>query len=130
MEAIKENIAENVSIIDSDSAKMFFSLFALMWEEKSDEAISVLENTTLELTKYFKNFSHIQKTINLLSVNAAIEARRAGDAGAGFAAIARAIKDLVAQSEKSTNECKAELQKMEEIKTNMRDKDKNFISLN
>ena len=82
------------------------------------------------LQKILLPFSHIQKTINLLSVNAAIEARRAGDAGAGFAAIARAIKDLVAQSEKSTNECKAELQKMEEIKTNMRDKDKNFISLN
>lgn len=130
MESIHANIPKNVSIIDSDGAKMFFTLLSLMWEEKSTDTINLLQDITVELNKYFKNFTHIQKTINLLSVNASIEARRAGEFGAGFAAIARAIKDLVLESEKSTLECEQELKKMEQIKLNMKEKDKDLFSLN
>ena len=130
MQQIEKHIPNNVSIIDSFGAGMFFSLFSIMWQQKSNEAVNVMDNTSKELNKYFTNFTEIQNTINLLSVNASIEARRAGNAGAGFAAIARAIKDLVVQSEKTTKECHEELKKMEKVKSNMLNKDSNFLELN
>ncbi|PLX19122.1 MAG: hypothetical protein C0599_11330 [Salinivirgaceae bacterium] len=128
MEAIREHIPKEVSVIDSHGADMFFSLFSIMWKDKSNETIEILDDATKKLHKYFKDFYEIQNTISLLSINASIEAKRAGEAGAGFSAIARAIKDLVNQSEQTSNDCFSELKNLEEIKSNMLKHDKNFLN--
>ena len=130
MELIQQHIPEHVSIIDSTGAGMFFSLFELMWQEKSNESFEMMDNATTELSRYLHSFNDVQNNISLLSINASIEAKRAGEAGRGFAAIARAIKDLVLQSEKATTECQEELKKMEEIKNSMSGKGSNFLNLN
>ena len=130
MELIQKYIPDHVSIIDSKGAGMFFSLFELMWQEKSNESFEMMDNATAELSKYLDSFNSVQNSISLLSINAAIEAKRAGEAGAGFTAIARAIKDLVVQSEKATKECKQELKKMEDVKNTMSNKGADFLKLN
>lgn len=50
-----------------------------------------------------KSIDHIARQTNILSVNASIEASRAGEHGRGFAVVATQVKSLAMESSESTN---------------------------
>jgi methyl-accepting chemotaxis protein len=66
---------------------------------------SKINSVTLAVTK-------VADQTNLLSLNAAIEAERAGDAGAGFAVVAREIRRLADQSANSSLEIEQTVHEM------------------
>jgi methyl-accepting chemotaxis protein len=50
------------------------------------------------------DIENIAETINILALNANIEAMRAGDAGKPFAVVAREVKELATEAQKATDE--------------------------
>lgn len=70
------------------------------------DTISSTNESAKEISKFSQAITEIASQTNLLSLNASIEAARAGDAGKGFAVVATEIGQLAIQSSNSAEEIK------------------------
>lgn len=62
------------------------------------EAMEELKRSSGEISKIIKVIDEIAFQTNILSLNAAVEAARAGDAGKGFAVVAEEVRNLAQRS--------------------------------
>ena len=68
------------------------------------EAIQRINDQSMEIYKIIKTIDDIAFQTNILSLNASVEAARAGTAGKGFAVVADEVRNLAAKSAEAAHE--------------------------
>lgn len=82
--------------------------------EKIFSVVEKLTNSAKDIGSFVESIESIAEQTNLLALNAAIEAARAGEAGRGFAVVADEVRKLADQSRQSTEEINVLMQSIEE----------------
>jgi methyl-accepting chemotaxis protein len=82
---------------------------------QSATVIREMGKRTGDITTIVDTINLIAERTNLLSLNASIEAARAGDAGRGFAVVAEEIRNLADRSARATSDIAAIIKALQEV---------------
>lgn len=106
-ERIRGIIDTNLNIIESSVENAFNQTVT------ADQATQSLSSKAQSMSGIIQTIDDITGRINLLSLNASIEAARAGDAGRGFSVVASEVKNLATQAAATTSKISAEVENMQ-----------------
>lgn len=99
--------------VNAEEARSRATAASALTAEASQQVAS-LEEIGQEVLHAVETITGIARQTNMLALNATIEAARAGDAGAGFAIVAREVKELARETAASAEKITGTIQRITE----------------